>query len=151
MIDIRRFNEAENRRIQAAIAAAEKVTSGEIRIFIDRTCGASVLDSAAFVFERLQMHNTALRNGVLIYLAMESRQFAVIGDAGIHQRVGDEFWHTIRTTMQFHFISGDFVTGLELGIKHIGEALGRHFPCSGDDKNELPDEIEYGFTEQSRT
>ena len=148
MNNIRRFNEAEHLRIRQAIEAAEKKTSGELRIFIDDECGPNVLDKAAHVFNKLGMQKTALRNGVLIYLAMSSRQFAVIGDAGIHQHVGDEFWHSIRTEMQFHFISGDFITGLETAIIKIGTELSKYFPFENGDRNELSDEITYGFDDQ---
>ena len=145
MTTLRRLHETENRRIQAAIEEAEKATSGEIRVFIDRKCESNVLDSAAYVFERLGMNKTEKRNGVLIYLAIESRQFAVIGDQGIHQHVGDELWHDVRTSMQHFFQLGGFATGLEQGILRIGEELRRYFPYTEDDVNELPNEIVYGF------
>jgi uncharacterized membrane protein len=149
MPEFRHFSEEDHRRIQVAIAAAEKSTSGELRIFIARTCSKNVLDDAASAFEKLEMHKTELRNGVLIYLALESRQFAVIGDAGIHLHVGDAFWHSVRTEMQCHFIIGDFIKGLECAIERIGKELNKHFPFQDDDKNELPDEIVYGFDDTS--
>lgn len=139
-----RFSEAEHRQIVEAIGRAERSTSGELRVFIEKECSVDVLDRAAFLFHELGMDKTAARNGVLIYLATHSRKFAIIGDKGIHQLVGDEFWCNIRTEMQHHFLLGDFVTGLRNGIHMTGEALGKYFPRSTDDVNELSDDIIYG-------
>jgi uncharacterized membrane protein len=103
-----------------------------------------VLDRAAFIFQQLEMHKTALRNGVLIYLAMNSRKFAILGDAGIHSNVGEDFWHKAKHEMQQHFVKGDFVKGLTHGISLAVDALKKHFPHQKDDINELPDEIVFG-------
>jgi uncharacterized membrane protein len=88
------------------------------------------------------MTQTAARNGVLIFLALRSRTFAVIGDAGIHEKCGPEFWHQLAETMSAHFKRGEFTAGLVLGIERTGELLRTHFPRSPDDRNELPDAIE---------
>jgi uncharacterized membrane protein len=139
-----RFTEAEHRQILAAIAAAEQLTSGEIRLFVEDVCGEHVLDRAAFVFHELKMDRTAERNGVLFYLALESRQFAILGDAGIHSKVPEDFWHSIKLEMEHRFALGEFVAGLATGIERAGAALAEHFPRKHDDKNELSDEIVYG-------
>ncbi len=137
------FTEEQRGQILAAIKEAEKQTSGEIRLFIENTCD-EVLDRAAYIFKELKMHETKHRNGVLIYLALESRKFAIIGDAGIHDKVKDDFWHEAKAEMQRHFQKGDFVTGLIKGIHMAGEKLKTHFPYDKDDVNELPDDIVYG-------
>ncbi|MEY4594712.1 MAG: hypothetical protein RIQ47_1122 [Bacteroidota bacterium] len=144
MAIVHRFSEAEHRIIHEAIGEAERTTSGEIRVFIEKECADNVLDRAAFLFNRLGMDKTDARNGVLIYLATHSRKFAIIGDKGIHQQVGDDFWCNIRTEMQHHFMLGDFITGLKNGIQLTGDALSKYFPCLPEDKNELSDEIIYG-------
>jgi uncharacterized membrane protein len=139
------FNEQQRLDIQRAIAEAEKNTSGEIRLFIEDTCKEDVLDRAAFIFKELKMHETADRNGVLFYLAMKSQKFAILGDAGINEKVGNDFWNEIKRTMLHHFSTGQFTEGLDKGIRMAGEALSKHFPYKGgDDVNELSDEIVFG-------
>jgi uncharacterized membrane protein len=135
------FNISDRELITAAISEAEKNTSGEIRLFIEDKCGENVLDRAAFVFTQLGMQNTKDRNGVLFYLAFDSRQFAIIGDAGIHAKVKDDFWNEIKSLMASHFKNGEFVAGLTKGIQMSGEALRKYFPYQSDDKNELPNDI----------
>ena len=139
-----RFNETDRRQILASISEAEKNTSGEIRLFIEDDCGENVLDRAAFIFGELEMFKTKDRNGVLFYLALNSRQFAILGDEGIHSKVEKDFWHDIKHEMQNYFTEGDFVKGLSIGIKMSGEALKRHFPYMKDDKNELSNDIVFG-------
>lgn len=138
------FSRDEQLKIEAAIKDAERLTSGEIRLFVDKHCHINVLDRAAFIFHEIGMDKTAERNGVLIYLAVESRQFAIIGDSGIHRHVGDELWHEVRTEMQHHFLSGDLTGGVVHGILAAGEALGRYFPLKKDDRDELSNEIVFG-------
>lgn len=139
-----KFTDKEREEILKEIAAAEKNTSGEIRLFVEDSCGDHVLDRAAYVFRELKMDKTKDRNGVLFYLALESRQFAILGDAGINEKVRKDFWHEIKHEMQHYFTEGNFVKGLSNGIRMSGEALSMYFPYSKDDKNELPDDIVYG-------
>ncbi|MCX6291279.1 MAG: TPM domain-containing protein [Bacteroidetes bacterium] len=140
----KKFSERDRQKILSSIKEAEQNTSGEIRLFIEDDCGDHVLDRAAFIFQKMKMHETQHRNGVLFYLAFESRQFAILGDSGIHSIVKDDFWHDIKLEMQHHFTEGDFVTGLSKGIRMAGEALKKNFPHQKDDKNELPDDIVFG-------
>lgn len=139
-----RFNESDRLQINAAIKEAEKNTSGEIRLFIEEDCGKNVLDRAAFIFSELEMHKTKQRNGVLFYLATSSRQFAILGDVGIHSKVDSDFWHAIKHEMQNYFTEGNFLKGLTIGIKMSGDALKLHFPYEHTDKNELSDDIVFG-------
>ncbi len=139
-----RFNESDRLQINAAIKEAEKNTSGEIRLFVEEECGKNVLDRAAFIFSELEMHKTKQRNGVLFYLATSSRQFAILGDVGIHSKVEDDFWHAIKHEMQNYFTEGNFLKGLTIGIKMSGDALKLHFPYDKKDKNELSDDIIFG-------
>jgi uncharacterized membrane protein len=138
------FKENDRRLILEAIKEAEKNTSGEIRLFIEEECGDNVLDRAAFIFTELGMQKTKERNGVLFYLATESRQFAILGDSGIHSKVERDFWHAIKHEMQNFFTEGNFVKGLSNGIKMTGDALKKHFPHKKNDKNELSDDIVFG-------
>lgn len=138
------FTEEEKNRITEAIKEAELNTSGEIRVHIERKCKEDVLDRAAYVFEELDMHETELRNGVLFYLAVDDRQLAILGDAGINKEVPEGFWDNIRDLMVSNFKEGKFTEGLAEGIKLAGQELKAHFPYATDDVNELDDDISFG-------
>ncbi|SNC77327.1 TLP18.3, Psb32 and MOLO-1 founding protein of phosphatase [Hymenobacter gelipurpurascens] len=130
----------------AAIKQAEITTSGEIRVHLEDTCPTpEPLDRAAQVFADLAMHKTAERNGVLFYMAWESRQFAVIGDIAINSVVPDDFWETTKETVLQQFRAERYATGLEHGVRMVGEQLQRYFPYNAKtDKNELDDSISFG-------
>ncbi|MBK7965450.1 MAG: TPM domain-containing protein [Bacteroidetes bacterium] len=138
------FQEADRARIHQAVHAAELVTSGEIRVFMEDECKNNVLDRAAFIFAQLEMHETDLRNGVLIYLAVDDRKFCIIGDAGIHKIVGNNFWEEITGQMGIYFKENHFVDGIEYAVRKVGEQLSAHFPRDKDDINELPNDIVFG-------
>ncbi len=138
------FDKEEAARLINAIKSAEKNTSGEIRIHVEESCDYEPVERAWQVFRKLKMHKTALRNGVLFYLATHDRIFSIIGDEGIHKKVPDGFWEEVRNTMKEHFVENRFVEGLEQGIKMTGEKLKAFFPYQDDDINELPDDISFG-------
>ncbi|HPE74518.1 MAG TPA: TPM domain-containing protein [Draconibacterium sp.] len=138
------FTEENKLQIVNAIRVAETNTSGEIRLHIEKYCKEEVLDRAAYIFEKLEMHKTKLRNGVLFYLAIEDRKFAILGDAGINQKVSDNFWVNANQTVLTSFKEGKLTDGLIKGILMVGEQLKEHFPYMKDDKNELPDNISFG-------
>ncbi len=131
-------------QLVSAIEQAELFTSGEIRLHIDNYCKGDVLDRAASVFETLEMHKTDLRNGVLFYVAFCDKKFAVLGDAGINQKVPDNFWDEIKNQVLSEFKAGNFAEGLSVGILKAGEQLKAHFPFHQNDKNELSNEISLG-------
>lgn len=135
---------ADRKRIVAAIQAAEQMTSGEIRVHVQLRCSDDPVRDATRVFERLGMTRTAARNGVLIFLAVRDRRFAVIGDTGIHAAVGEIFWQKTADAMQPHFVRNELSAGLEAGVLAVGAALQRHFPHQRNDANELPDAISEG-------
>ena len=137
------FSSKEKDHIIKCIEEAEKGTSGEIRVHLSKKVNREILHDASRTFERIGMANTRLRNGVMIYFAIKNRQFAIIGDTGIHEKMGDECWKEISSKMGSHFRNDDFAGGLEYGIKRIGEALKEHFPASAANANELPDDISY--------
>ncbi|MFI5218198.1 MAG: TPM domain-containing protein [Bacteroidia bacterium] len=139
------FFTSENRdAITSAIKEAEKITSGEIRVFIDKKCPGDVLDQAAHVFHKLKMHQTKERNGVLIYVSISDHKFAIIGDAGIHQHVKDDFWNKIKDEMAEQFRKGNITGGLSHAIHAAGIALQKYFPRMKNDKDELSNEIVFG-------
>jgi len=138
------FSSEEKSRITAALKEAEQSTSGEIRVYIENHCTVDVLDRAARVFSHLNMHRTELRNGVLFYLALLDRKFAILGDAGINIVTPDDFWDNIKAAMEIHFREGRFTEGLECGIRLAGDALKEKFPHLKHDVNELPDQISFG-------
>lgn len=137
------FTEHEQQVIINAIAAAELKTSGEIRVHIENFCFGNEVEKAKKIFTRLNMQNTQEHNGVLIYIATVSRKVAVIGDAGIHARVGQEFWNGIITRMIAKFKDGRKAQVLAECIMECGEQLGKYFPRRDDDKNELSNDISF--------
>lgn len=130
-------------RVVTAIRAAEAKTSGEIRVHLERRCAGDPLAAAASWFHRLKMDGTAERNGILFYLAVDERRFAIVGDAGIHEKVGDAFWQALRDKLTDAFAAGKPADGLVGAIEEAGGLLAAHFPRLGDDRNELTDEISY--------
>jgi len=138
------FTKEQQQQIVAAVKEAELNTSGEIKVHIDNKCKEDVLDRAAFIFDKLEMQKTELRNGVLIYLAVADKKLAILGDAGINQKVADNFWDSTRDFMINKFKDGQFTEGLAGGIKLAGEQLKQHFPYQSDDVNELSDDISFG-------
>lgn len=142
---------AEDAALVAAIKAAELRTSGEIRVHLEDFCPTpEPLDRAAQVFAELKMHETAQRNGVLFYLAWQSRQFAVVGDSAINAAVPDDFWETTKEAVLAQFRQEHYVAGLEHGVRMVGEQLRRYFPYdAATDQNELDDSISFGDTPPS--
>ena len=137
------FTNSEEEQIRKAIEEAEKNTSGEIRISAEKHCKEDPLDKAANYFLKIGMDKTALRNGVLIYIATEDHKFAIIGDSGINQVVPADFWDSTKEAMLMHFKAGQLVEGIVTGISMAGEKLKQFFPYSDDDKNELSNDISY--------
>jgi uncharacterized membrane protein len=137
------FTDEEQQRVQQAVADAEKNTSGEIRVCMEKTCSDDPLDRAVKYFTQLEMHQTKQRNGVLIYVATVDRKFAIIGDAGINKVVPADFWDSTKDEMLNHFKYGNMVEGIVTGVKKAGEQLKKYFPYLLDDENELPDDIAF--------
>jgi uncharacterized membrane protein len=140
------FTKEEDARIVAGIRKAESGTSGEIRIFVEDFCMRDhPVERAAEVFQLFGMFNTKERNGVLLYLAEKSRQFALWGDTGIHQRVGYQFWEAEKQMLREHLQRDEAAEGVCRVIEQIGERLKSYFPAPEDaDHDELPNEIIYG-------
>lgn len=138
------FTQAEQDAVRAAIQEAEKNTSGEIKVHIENHCKEETLDRAVYVFEQLEMQETELRNGVLFYLAVKDRQFAILGDVGINLKVPKGFWDEISAMMLNYFKQEQFAIGLSEGVKAAGKALSEHFPFQSNDENELSDDISFG-------
>ncbi|MCK3686007.1 TPM domain-containing protein [Maribellus sp. YY47] len=138
------FTEQDKLQITNAIRVAETNTSGEIRVHAESHCAGDVLDRAAYLFEKLEMHKTELRNGVLFYLAVEDRKFAILGDAGINQKVPENFWESTKDVVITKLKEGLYAEALADGIVMAGEQLKAHFPYQKDDVNELSDEISFG-------
>ena len=131
-------------QVVAAIQAAERVTSGEIRVSVAAFFWGDVEKTAGKAFRRLGMEQTADRNGVLIFLVPSRKRFAILGDTGIHEKVGQAFWHDASACLSGHFRKGAFTEGLVATIGMVGERLATHFPFAGDqDRNELPDEVDF--------
>lgn len=134
----------EHDRIVKAIAAAESKTSGEIRVFVQRGEIVDPLVAAREQFRKFDMTATRERNAVLIFVAPRSQKFAVIGDRGIHERCGEEFWQRVVEAMRGHFAAQNFTDAVVHAVEETGRLLSLHFPRQRDDQNELPDKIEEG-------
>ncbi len=134
----------EEAEIVAAIRLAEKNTSGEIRVHIEKETSIAPMQRAVEVFHELEMDTTQLRNGVIIYVAVKSRQFAIYGDKGINEKVADDFWNCTKDIMLDHFINGRNKQALVDGIHNAGEQLKKYFPFESDDTDELSNEISKG-------
>jgi uncharacterized membrane protein len=138
------LSDADEAQIVEAIRAAEKMTSGEIRVHIEKSVPGDAFARAREVFHFLRMDETQLKNGVLIYLAVDDRRFVICGDKGIDDVVADDFWDTTKDVMAAHFREGRFKDGLMAGVAMAGEQLQKHFPCAPDDRDELSNEISRG-------
>ena len=137
------FSDEDKQLVLNAIKQAETNTSGEIRVHVENHCKGDLMDRAAQVFALLNMHKTALRNGVLFYLAVKDRKFAILGDAGINQVVPADFWEQIKTQMKQQFANQEFAKGIADGIITSGSQLQQHFPYQSNDVNELSDDISF--------
>lgn len=134
--------------ISNAITEAEKTTSGEIRVsikekkpFLKRK--KNIHELAKEEFFRLGMDETRDKTGILIYLLLSEKEFHILADTGIHEKVGNNTWHKIKDDMQQKFRLGFFSEGIILGIREVGEVLSRHFPIKSDDTNELPNTVSF--------
>ena len=134
----------EEQEIVEAIRVAEKETSGEIRVHIEKTTSKVPFDRALEVFHELRMDQTELKNGVLIYLAVNDHNFVICGDKGINEVVPKGFLDSTKVVMATHFKSGNFKQGLIDGITKAGEQLQKYFPFENGDTNELSNEISKG-------
>ena len=139
----RLLSEAGERRVEAAIRAAELRTSGEIRVHVERRCDGDALSAARRWFVRLGMSRTAERNGVLVYVAIDDRAFAIVGDDGIHAKVGPSFWEGLRDGLHADFGRGEFASGIERAVTEAGRTLAEHFPRQARDRDELSNEVSY--------
>jgi len=137
------FSEQQQKLISEAVESAERFTSGEIRICVEKNCSEPVLDRAANYFKKLGMDKTAKRNGVLIYVATGDHQFAIIGDSGINSLVDHDFWDGTKEVMLDHFKNDDLTGGIIAGIKLAGEQLQSYFPYHDSDVDELPNDISF--------
>jgi uncharacterized membrane protein len=135
---------ADEKAVVEAIGIAEKETSGEIRVHIEQSSTKVPFDRALEVFQELKMNETQLQNGVLIYLAIQTKSFVICGDKGINDVVEADFWDTTKDVMQAHFKNGNFKQGLIDGILRAGEQLKKYFPWQENDINELSNEISKG-------
>ena len=139
------LSESDQKAIVESIKAAELCTSGEIRVHVEPDCKVSKpLDRAVEVFGLLKMHETRERNGVLIYIAYNSHQFAIIGDKGIDERVPANFWEGAKTTLAGFLKQGKAAEGICRVISEVGDNLSLYFPHKDDDINEQSDEISFG-------
>lgn len=135
------LSDKEQDVIKQSIEWAEKATSGEIRVCVESKCEVDAYERAVVCFHDLKMEATKLRNGVLVYVALEDKKFAIIGDTGIDTLVADDFWDSTKELMLEKFKIGHIAEGISIGIIEAGKQLKRYFPHNSDDVNELSDDI----------
>ena len=145
------FTKEQKEDIKFAIKDAELDTSGEIRVHIELNCDGDPIERALYVFKRLKMNQTEYHNGVLIYLAVSSRKFAIIGDEGINSIVPDDFWEEIKTNTLINFRKEEFSKGIITSVKMVGKKLKTHFPHQRNDVNELNDDISFDEVELAQS
>ena len=139
------FSSEEQQLIVSAIQNAERSTSGEVRVYVESRCSyMDALDRAIEIFAQMGMQATEERNAVLVYVAIKDHQLAVFGDAGIHRKVGPDYWNTEVIKMIRDFNRDDYAKGIAGCVEDIGQALQQFFPFTDKDKNELSDDIEFG-------
>lgn len=137
------FTQAQKDAMVTAIEEAEKCTSGEIRVHFQNHCQTDPLDNAVEIFEKLKMHETEQRNGVLIFIALQDKKMAILGDAGINAKVSDNFWDNIKNRMVNKFKSGQICEGICEAVKETGIQLKTYFPYQKDDINELSNDLSF--------
>lgn len=137
------LSEKAEQRIVRAIGEAEEFTTGEIRIHIEFKCKKDPLDRAKTVFGELEMHETEARNGVILYIAVEDRKVAILGDEGISRQVESNFWQDEIDKLIGEFKEGNFEQGIESVVGDIGKKLKQFYPSDGSDPNELDNEITF--------
>ncbi len=134
----------EEQEIVQAIRQAERNTSGEIRVHIERTTSLSHYNRTLEVFRMLKMFNTKEQNAVLIYVAVDDHKFVIYGDKGIDAVVPENFWESTKNTIQQQFKQGNFKQGIVAGVLKAGKELQAHFPWTTNDVDELPNEVSKG-------
>jgi len=137
----RYFTQSEEKKIIEAIGQTELATSGEMKVHVEGSSEQVAFERGVALFSELEMENTAQRNGVLFYIAMETHQFAIIADEGINKVVPSGFWNEITDSMREEFKQGNIVEGIVKGVEQAGLALKEHFPYQSDDRNEISNEI----------
>ena len=141
----RLIKKSEERKIVSAIKEAEKDTSGEIRVHIERWCKeGDPVARAIFIFDAIGMFDTRERTGVLIYISLKSRMFAILGDVGINAVIPQDFWNGIKDELSSFFSKGQITEGIIEAVKQTGKILKEHLPATEDNPNKQPDEISYG-------
>lgn len=138
------FSDSEKQQIVDAIRKAELMTSGEIKVHIEKECASDPYGRALEVFLKLKMDATSQKNATLIYLAYGDKKFAILGDKGINDVVPANFWDTAKEQMSSHFRKSEFLEGIVFAIEETGKQLKQYFPYLSNDKNELNDEISEG-------
>jgi uncharacterized membrane protein len=139
------FSHAEQQQLIEAIQQAETTTTGEIRVFVENRCRyVDALLRAEELFYQLKMNTTQQRNAVLIYIALKDRQLAIFADEGIYKKVDKDFWLNEIKLMLNDFYQKNFIAGLSKVIKEVGALLSTYFPASGENKNELPNDLLFG-------
>jgi uncharacterized membrane protein len=139
------FSKKEKEKIVRAIRDAEKQTSGEIHVHLVRKTKKDILSTAGEIFEKIGMTKTKERNGVLIFFAVQSRCFAIVGDSGIHDKVPLGFWQKTVHFMEGYFHQDRFADGMAEAILRIGDKLKEYYPRESTDLNELSDKISYSL------
>ena len=135
------LSKEDSDKIVKAVQQSEKECSGEIRVHIQNKCTGDIIKAAEKKFNELGIYETKDKNGILIFVAVKDKKFAIIGDKGIHNAVSKDFWENTANAMTEKFKEGDIAGGIVEGILAVGQQLKKYFPYTSDDVNELSDEV----------
>lgn len=134
----------EKKNVALAISRAERNTSGEIRVFVEKKCNEDPVKRAVAVFQQLKMQRTMFHTGVLIYIAHADQKVAIIGDQGIHEKVPENFWDDEVALLKGFFADRKFAEGIVAVVAACGVQLHKHFPMDGNNPDELSNEVVIG-------
>ena len=135
------LTDTEMASLVEAIQTAEDCSTGEIRIHIDSNTEGNNAEMAFEVFRTLCKDKTAAQNGVLFHVNFERKYLTIIGDEGFHKKVHQSFWDRLHDKTTADFANGKFYEGLKNAVLETGAELKKYFPITGENPNELPNEI----------
>ena len=142
------FSEHDLEEIAAAVGRVERAADAEIRVHLEQRVHGKrgetpdALARAQALFHHLGMHKTRHRNGVLVYLALDDRKLAIVGDEAIHAHVGDAYWARVRDLMVSHLRAEAPRDAVVHAVDDLGRVLAEHFPRRpGDAPGDLSNEV----------
>lgn len=126
-----------------AIQSAEEHSTGEIRVHIDSNTENDNAKTAFKIFEKLCLNQTVEKNAVLFHVNFEQKYLTIIGDTGIHEKVHQSYWNHLHDYITAEFAKGNYYKALKSAILETGLELKKYFPVTGENPNQLSNEITF--------